>query len=33
VLDRDIMHVLFGEILGTKVLAIVVDGQVTYGSF
>jgi hypothetical protein len=33
VLDRDIMHVPSEEILGTKVLATVVDGHVAYGSF
>jgi predicted amidohydrolase YtcJ len=32
VLDRDIMQVPLKEILGTKVLATVVDGQVAYGS-
>jgi predicted amidohydrolase YtcJ len=32
VLDRDIMRVPLQEILGTKVLATVVDGQVMYGS-
>ena len=32
VLDRDIMRVPVGEILGTRVLATVVDGQVAYGS-
>ncbi|KAF8487054.1 amidohydrolase 3 [Russula ochroleuca] len=32
VLDRDIMRVPLEEILGTKVLATVVDGQVAYGS-
>ena len=32
VLDRDIMHVPLEEILSTKVLATVVDGQVAYGS-
>ncbi|KAI0297936.1 amidohydrolase family-domain-containing protein [Russula brevipes] len=32
VLDRDIMHVPLEEILGTTVLATVVDGQVAYGS-
>ena len=32
-LDRDIMHVPLEEILNTKVLATVVDGQVAYGSF
>jgi predicted amidohydrolase YtcJ len=32
VLDRDIMHVPMDEILSTKVLATVVDGQVAYGS-
>ena len=32
VLDRDIMQVPVEEILGTRVLATVVDGQVAYGS-
>ena len=32
VLDRDIMRVPLEEILGTRVLATVVDGQVAYGS-
>ncbi|KAH9976735.1 amidohydrolase 3 [Lactifluus volemus] len=32
VLDRDIMRVPLEEILGTKVLATVVDGQIVYGS-
>jgi len=32
VLDRDIMHVPLEDILGTRVLATVVDGQVAYGS-
>lgn len=32
VLDRDIMTVPFREILQTRVLATVVDGQVVYGS-
>jgi predicted amidohydrolase YtcJ len=32
VLDRDIMQVPLEEILGAKVLATVVDGQVAYGS-
>ena len=32
VLDRDIMRVPLEEILHTKVLATVVDGQVAYGS-
>ncbi|KAH7924458.1 hypothetical protein BV22DRAFT_1013302 [Leucogyrophana mollusca] len=32
VLDRDIMTVPQAEILGTKVLATVVDGEVVYGS-
>jgi predicted amidohydrolase YtcJ len=32
VLDRDIMRVPLKEILGTKVLATVVDGQIVYGS-
>jgi predicted amidohydrolase YtcJ len=32
VLDRDIMRVPLEEILSTKVLATVVDGQVAYGS-
>lgn len=32
VLDRDIMRVPLEEILGTKVLATVVDGHVAYGS-
>lgn len=32
VLDRDIMQVPLEEILGTRVLATVVDGQVAYGS-
>jgi predicted amidohydrolase YtcJ len=31
VLDRDIMRVPLEEILSTKVLATVVDGQVAYG--
>ena len=33
VLDRDIMQVPSEDILGTKVLATVVDGQVAYGGF
>jgi len=33
VLNCDIMHVPLEEILGTKVLAAVVDGQVAYESF
>ncbi len=32
VLDRDIMRVPLEEILGTKVLTTVVDGEVAYGS-
>ena len=32
VLDRDIMRVPLEEILSTKVLATIVDGQVAYGS-
>jgi predicted amidohydrolase YtcJ len=32
VLDRDIMRVPLEDILGTRVLATVVDGQVAYGS-
>jgi len=32
VLDRDIMRVPVEDILSTKVLATVVDGQVAYGS-
>jgi len=32
VLDRDIMHVPLKDILDTRVLATVVDGQVAYGS-
>jgi predicted amidohydrolase YtcJ len=32
VLDRDIMRVPLEEILGTKVLATVVEGEVAYGS-
>jgi hypothetical protein len=32
VLDRDIMRVPLAEILSTKVLATVVDGQVAYGA-
>ncbi|KAI0298997.1 amidohydrolase 3 [Multifurca ochricompacta] len=32
VLDRNIMQVPLEEILGTRVLATVVDGQVVYGS-
>ena len=32
VLDRDIMRIPLEEILGTKVLATVVDGQVAYGN-
>jgi predicted amidohydrolase YtcJ len=32
VLDRDIMTVPFEEILGTRVLATVIDGEVVYGS-
>ena len=32
VLDRDIMRVPLEEILGTNVLATVVDGRVAYGS-
>lgn len=32
VLDRDIMTIPFSEILGTKVLATVVDGLVAYGT-
>ena len=32
VLDRDIMRVPLEEILDTRVLATVVDGQVAYGS-
>jgi predicted amidohydrolase YtcJ len=32
VLDRDVMRVPVEEILGTKVLATVVDGKVAYGS-
>ena len=32
ILDRDIMRVPMEEILSTKVLATVVDGQVAYGS-
>jgi len=32
VLDRDIMQVPVEEILGTRVLATVIDGQVAYGS-
>jgi predicted amidohydrolase YtcJ len=32
VLDRDIMTVPVKEILGTRVLATVIDGQVAYGS-
>lgn len=32
VLDRDIMTIDQGSILGTKVLATVVDGVVQYGS-
>ncbi|KIN96284.1 hypothetical protein M404DRAFT_16921 [Pisolithus tinctorius Marx 270] len=33
VLDRDIMTVSASEILGTKVLATVIDGEVVYGGF
>lgn len=32
VLDRDIVRVPLEEILGTRVLATVVDGQVAYGN-
>jgi len=32
VLDRDIMQVPLEDILGTRVLATVIDGQVGYGS-
>ena len=32
VLDRDIMRVPLSAILGTKVLATVVDGEVAYGT-
>ena len=32
VLNRDIMTVPFEEILGTKVTATVIDGEVLYGS-
>jgi adenine deaminase len=32
VLDRDIMTIPFSEILGTKVSATVIDGEVVYGS-
>jgi len=32
VLNRDIMSVPFEEILGTKVTATVIDGEVAYGS-
>ena len=32
VLNRDIMTVPFEEILGTKVMATVIDGEVVYGS-
>ena len=32
VLNRDIMMVPFEEILGTKVTATVIDGEVVYGS-
>jgi predicted amidohydrolase YtcJ len=31
VLDRDIMRVPLEEVLSTKVLATVVDGQIAYG--
>jgi len=32
VLERDIMRAPLNEIVSTKVLATVVDGQVAYGS-
>ena len=32
ILDRDIMTVPESEILGTKVTATVIDGEVVYGS-
>jgi predicted amidohydrolase YtcJ len=32
VLDRDIMQVPVEEILDTRVLATVIDGQIAYGS-